>query len=367
MSNEDETEDFLNTYRPLMNYEQFKHNINGKIKSIFLVDMTKEIDLYFSQLVQRWIEKYTLEGKKIWIIVNKKWYSAWFICKDCWTVPQCDHCSVSISYHKGDNWEEFWLCHICKKQYNLPSKCEKCWSANIKWFWIWTQKVAEYIKSNYWLESLVIESEKVNSPNKIKKTVEQVPDYKIFIWTSLLSTPIKDFELDLIIFLNADMWLNIPDYTSQEVNFNLLYDTFNHHSTSNFVVQSFNINQYSIRSACKLDKSEFLSFDNEFRKANNYPPFTDLCIILYKNEIEQRLFNSVDKLYKELLFLREKYDMKDLEIYSTPPLIYKKFGKYRYNIILKWKNLRDFMDVVFSKLSLASRWFKIDWQAESIV
>jgi hypothetical protein len=56
---------------------------------------------------------------------------------------------------------------------------------------------------------------------------------------------------------------------------------------------------------------------------------------LYKNEIEERLFNKVDKLYKELLYLKEKYMMNDLEIYSTPPLIYKIFGKYRYNIILK--------------------------------
>jgi hypothetical protein len=33
--------------------------------------------------------------------------------------------------------------------------------------------------------------------------------------------------------------------------------------------------------------------------------------------------------------------MNDLEIYSTPPLIYKMFGKYRYNIILKWKEVRN--------------------------
>lgn len=329
--------------------------------------MTKEIDLYFSQLVNRGLAKYIAEKKKIWIIVNKKWYSAWFICRDCGHVPQCDQCSIPISYHKTEHGESFWICHICKKQYNVPSNCEKCNSINIKWFWIWTQKVAEVIKAEYWLDALVIESEKVNSPAKIQRVKDKVSDYQIFIGTSLLSTPIKDFELDLIIFLNADMWLNIPDYTSQEANFNLLYDTFTNHSTCNFIVQSFNINQYSIRSACKLSKSEFLEYDNKFRKDNKYPPFTDLCIVLYKNEIEQRLFNSVDKLYKELLFLREKYWFEWLEVYSTPPLVYKKFWKYRYNIILKWDNLRSFMDVVFSRLSLASRGFKIDWQAESIV
>jgi hypothetical protein len=59
--------------------------------------------------------------------------------------------------------------------------------------------------------------------------------------------------------------------------------------------------------------------------------------------------------------------MNDLEIYSTPPLIYKMFGKYRYNIILKWKEVRNFMDVVYTKLNLNAKWFKINWDADSIV
>jgi len=57
--------------------------------------------------------------------------------------------------------------------------------------------------------------------------------------------------------------------------------------------------------------------------------------LLYKNEIEEKLFNKIDKIHKELLYLKEKYKMNELEIYSTPPIIYKIFGKYRYNIILK--------------------------------
>lgn len=104
-----------------------------------------------------------------------------------------------------------------------------------------------------------------------------------------------------------------------------------------------------------------------FRKESHYPPFADLCVILYKNEIEERMFSKVDALYKELLYLKEKYQMLGLEIYSTPPLIYKMFGKYRYNIILKGKDLKNFMDIAYTKLKMASKGFKIDRDAESIV
>jgi primosomal protein N' (replication factor Y) len=132
-------------------------------------------------------------------------------------------------------------------------------------------------------------------------------------------------------------------------------------------VQTFNTDHYSIRNACKLDEEGFYREEYAFREKYHYPPYADLCIILYKNEIEERVFNKIDTLYKDLLYLAQKYQMQALEIYSTPPLIYKMFGKYRYNIILKGKEVRNFMDVVYTKLNLNAKGFKVHWEADSIV
>jgi len=107
--------------------------------------------------------------------------------------------------------------------------------------------------------------------------------------------------------LNADFGLNIPDYTSAEKNFYFLYEAFMKHQTKHFIVQSFNPDHYSIRNACKLDKKSFYEVDNKFRTENNYPPFAELCVILYKNDIEETMFTKVDTLHKELLYLKEKY------------------------------------------------------------
>lgn len=357
-----------------MNYELFKHDKDWLKKNIFLVNMTKELDHNFSQLMLKWLSKYIKEKKKIWIIMNKKWYSNGIICKDCGYIPQCKKCSVSINYYKMPSWEMAWICHICKSQYNFPSKCWKCWSSKIKDFWIWTQKLAEIIKNEYWITSTIIESETANSPNKIKKILAQISNSKfpinqsqVIIWTSLLCQPIKNYTFDLIIFLNADLWLSTPDYNSAEKNFYFIYEALTKHNCQNFIIQTFNPDHHSIRQACKLDKDWFYEIENQFRKDNDYPPFKEICIILYKNEIEERLFNKVDKLYKELLYLKEKYEIKDIEIYSTPPLIYKIFGKYRYNIIIKWSEVKNFMDIVYTKLKLNQNWFKINRQAKSIV
>ena len=352
-----------------MNYELFNH----WDKKIFLVDMKKELNKNFSELFDKWIRKYLAQKKRIGILINKKGFDSWIICHHCGHVPQCDRCSIAINYHLLPNWDKIWICHICKKQYLYPKTCEQCWNDEIKEYGLGTQKLAQILKEEYWAESLIIESETVNSKNKIEKFVNQLNEfsakgiYPICIWTSLLTTPIKNRPFDLLIFIDADIGLNIPDYNANEKNFYFLYEAFSKHSTKNFIVQTLNPEQYSIRCACRLNKEEFFSIENEFRKSNNYPPFWEMCLILYKDEIEEKLFNKVDQLYKELLYLQEKYQMKDMEIFTTPPLIYKVFWKYRYNIILKWKGVRNFMDIVYTKLSLNRKGFKINWMPETMV
>lgn len=346
-----------------MNYELFEHNN----KSIYLVDMRREENNFFSELFLKWFKKYLKQWKKIWIIVNKKWYSSGVMCQDCWYIPKCEKCDVPIAYHLDVHGKYFGICHICKAQYSDFVNCPKCDSPNLKMYGLWTQKVSELLKEQFWINSLIIESEKVNSEKEVKDISQIIKNYQVVIGTSLLSVPSKDIIFDMLVFLNADIWLNIPDYQSNYRNFILLYETFTKHINSQiFIVQSFNPENYSIRNACSLNIEEFKKQELKYRKDFDYPPYTDLCILLYKHEIEASLFTKVNKLYQELLFLQEKYK-KDIEIYSTPPLIYKMYGKYRYNIILKWKDLREFMDIVYTRLDINKRWFKIDRKAESIV
>jgi primosomal protein N' (replication factor Y) len=232
--------------------------------------------------------------------------------------------------------ESIGLCHICKTQYNLPTACPECKSLQIKEFGLGIQKLSQYIEENFKIKPSIVDSEQARSSNKIARLQAEFGQQQVFLGTSLLSTPPAGVKIDLLVFLQADFGLNIPDYTANENNFHFLYDAFTNYQETNFIVQTFNPDHYSIRSACKMNPDLFWETENIFRVEHNYPPAGDLCILLYKNEIEASLFTKVDSLYKELLYLQQKYKLEnELEIYSTPPLIYKMYGKYRYHIILK--------------------------------
>lgn len=344
-----------------------------KQKNFFIVDMKKEKNKIFSELALKWLKKYLKKNSnKILIFTKKINYSSGIICEDCWYTPYCKNCDIPIARHKNQNWIMYWLCHICKTQYNRPSKCPKCWSYNFKYLWIWWEKIKEFLIQQFWLkdeEIHVISSEKINSPNKINKFLKSIKQTKILITTSILSSWFKIIEnnIPFIIIQNADVWLNLPDFQVNYRNFLYLFEIFTNFSTTNFIIQTFNPDNYSLKYATNLDFNWFKHRELNFRKQSNYPPFTQMAVILYKDEIEEKLFNKVNKLYKELLYLKEKYFFEDLEIYPTPPLIYKMFGKYRYNIILKSKNLKDFLEIAFEKLKIYEKWFKIDRMPNELI
>lgn len=138
---------------------------------------------------------------------------------------------------------------------------------------------------------------------------------------------------DLVVVFNADGSLHIPDYKSHEKTFTTLMSIIDSYS-GNIIVQSYHTDSVAIRAACSGDISLFRKEEDEFRRAHDYPPYSEIALLLYKNEVEQKTFSTVNKLYQELLFLSEKSG-KEFEIYATPPLVYKMHDKFRYNIVLK--------------------------------
>ncbi len=338
-----------------MNYT----HIQKKGKNIFVIDMKKEKDKFFSQLVFKWIQKYLKQNKKILILANKKGYSSGLICQDCWFIPRCKKCDVSISYHKDQAGNFFGLCHICKAHYEYPLTCPNCWWANLKFFGSWTQQIQEFLQDKFNIPALIIESQQANSPKKIQKIKDQLPSYQIVIATSLLTFPPSNRKPDLVIVFNADVGLNVPDFNANYNNFLFLYETIQNYSPNAFLIQTFNPDAYSIKYATNIDFEWFKKQELTYRKQFSYPPFAQLAVLLYKNEIEEKLFNKVNKIYQDLEYLNEKLDF-GLEIFPTPPLVYKMFGKYRYNIILKGKNVEEFLHQVKKHINFQKEGFQVD-------
>ncbi len=339
----------------------------SKGKKIAIVDLKKEKNKNFSELTMKTIKKYNKLGKKILFLINKKGYSTGVICNDCGSIPKCKNCDIPIAHYiVWDKKKEIGMCPICKTIYDNTLVCDNCGGVNKKNYGLGIQKIKEIMKKELDMDVLDIDASTINSVNKIKKTKELMKNYNAIISTSILSQPCKEFSADLVIFLNADIWLNIPDYNSQEKVFINLYETITKQKCSNFIIQTYSPDNFLFNKIGQLDLDGFWKKELEWRKLLSYPPYGEMAIIMYKSEIEESLYNKVNKLYSELSYLNEKAG-NNINIYTTPPLVYKMFGKYHYNIILKWPNLKGFLDEAQKKLKITSKHFQIDRMPYSIV
>ena len=343
-------------------------------KKIFVIDMRTAPWYPFSELAEKWLAKYVKQGKKIAILVNKKGYATGTVCQECGHIPRCEQCDVAIAVHQNKQKDYFGICHICKTQYSVDAHCPQCQWVDTRTYGVWAQQIKARIEQSYKTQNanqkpkiVVVESSKVNSPNKLKNITEELKTAQAVIGTSLLVQPVADVRFDLVIVVNADLWLNIPDMQANRNHFLFLYELFSKHEAPTFLIQTYNPEQHSLVHACNLDIEAMKKHELHYRKTHNYPPYTQMCVLLYKHEIEERLYTTTNKLYQELLFLKERYQIEDLEIYATPPLVYKTYGKYRYNIILKSSQLREFMDIAYSKLKIYTRGFKIDREPQHIL
>jgi primosomal protein N' (replication factor Y) len=135
--------------------------------------------------------------------------------------------------------------------------------------------------------------------------------------------------------LDADRGLFSPDYQASRKTFLLLYQMVQQYQSIPILIQSFKPEHQAIVQACNKNIQKMKTMESQRREQYAYPPFAQMCVLHYKHEIEHRTVSSTTKLYQELEYLKQSYEYTSLEIRPTPPSIFKKFGKYRYTIVLK--------------------------------
>ncbi len=344
------------------------HTTHPSGKTITIVDMRSEKkETLFCEKLEMKLSEAFQQGKRVLIMWSKANFSSGMICTDCGTIPQCNHCSIPVWRHKDTHGQVFGLCHLCKTYYPAQGVCSTCkWHA-FQTYGYGLQFLAEQIKKLWGIDSLIVDRTVANSLPKIEKLMEQLQWARCILSTSLLTQPPANLPLDLVIVTHADTWLQSPDLYASRRNYCFLSELCSKYTCPELWLHTYNHEQPSIQYAVQGNHTAMLEHEDAYRKRFFYPPYSDLCVLLYKHEIENRVYTTVNKLYQELLFLKSSYQQDNLEIYSTPPLIYKAFGKFRYHIVLKGENLRPFLDIAYSKLKIHSRGFKVDWEPQNLI
>ena len=336
--------------------------------SVFIVDMRGQYAI-FSELAERGIEKFINQWKNIAVVVQRTWYASWLVCLECWTIPQCDNCDIAVAWHTHPTNPEsmLGLCHICKREYKRTWTCDKCSSSELQTYGVWAQQVEEKLWQLWVQNCVTLHWSSVWSLPKSAKLQEQLTTTQCVIWTASHIQWLTSRTPDLIIWQQADSALHSPDFQSAWQTYIALSSMNRTFSDATHIYQCFNPQHYAVINAAAWKEQKMRDDELAYRKPLLYPPFGQLCVLQYKHEIEASMFTKVNTLYQDLLYAQKQYEFDAIKIYTTPPSVYKMYGKYRYSIIMKWKNLREFLDIVYSKLRIQEQGFSVDWEPEHLV
>src|SRR5699024_10422822 len=109
---------------------------------VITVDMRRELHAgnrtMFSRLLMEKIRDCIAKGEQIVLLLNRRGYSTFIMCRDCGHVKECPHCDIALTYHKNSHLLK---CHYCSYEEEVPNVCPECSSDLIRYFGTGTQRM----------------------------------------------------------------------------------------------------------------------------------------------------------------------------------------------------------------------------------
>ncbi|EHL2686753.1 primosomal protein N', partial [Listeria monocytogenes] len=103
-------------------------------------ELRKENRTEFSTELLEKIKDRIAKKEQTVLMLNRRGYSSFVMCRDCGYVVECPNCDISLTYHQSSNQMK---CHYCGHEERVPQKCPSCEGEHIRYFGTGTQKVEE--------------------------------------------------------------------------------------------------------------------------------------------------------------------------------------------------------------------------------
>ncbi|SHF50313.1 primosomal protein N' [Ornithinibacillus halophilus] len=320
-----------------------KRTNNKAMPEVEIVDMRKELHAgnrtMFSRVLKDKIEQAIERGEQIVLLLNRRGYSTFVMCRDCGHVTECPHCDIALTYHKNSNQLK---CHYCSYEENMPLLCPSCESDLIRYFGTGTQRVEEALTQVIPQATVIrMDVDTTRRKGSHEKLLKQFGEKKadILLGTQMIAKGLDFENVTLVGVLTADSMLHLPDFRSSEKTFQLLTQVSGragrHELSGEVIVQTYTPDHYSIELASQYDYHQFFQQEMKMRRAFQYPPYVFLTLITVSHPNHVKVVQVTQKIVQ---FLLNQVQEGTTVLGPTPSPITRVKDRYRYQCMVKYKN-----------------------------
>ena len=317
-----------------------------------VVDMREELmngnKSIFSDTLRNEIQNKLFKKEQVILFLNRRGYSRFVSCRQCGYVIKCDNCDIPYTYHAYD---DKLVCHYCGSTIDMVNKCPSCNSKYIKQFGIGTEKVETYVKKEFpqarILRMDLDTTSKKNSYDSILGKFRN-GDADILIGTQMVAKGHDFPNVTLVGVLAADLSLYMSDFRASERTFQLLTQVIGRAGRSNLkgtaIIQSYTPEHYSIITSKDQDYTSFYEAEIKYRQMMNYPPFSNLLVLLIQSTNEKELIKRSFELKDDICLVSPRFSLE--VIGPSAANISKINNNYRRVIMIKGKRYEDLMQFI---------------------
>jgi primosomal protein N' (replication factor Y) len=253
---------------------------------VHVVDMTGEVlkanqMVAFSRMLSEKLKIRYEQGEQSIVFLNRRGYSKRLLCPDCGFVAFCDHCSVSMTFHRADGQLR---CHMCGLEKEAPTRCPSCNSVKIRWRGVGTQRVEEAL-----LELLPsarvmrMDADVMGRKNLYRKILGDFRrgQIDVLVGTQMIAKGLDFPNVTLVGIIDADLSMHQQDFRASERTFQLLVQVAGRAGRGDLagevVVQTFDPSAAPIQYSRRAEIDHFIDDELSLREQFGYPPFR--CLI----------------------------------------------------------------------------------------
>lgn len=324
-----------------------KRVANRPLPQVMVVDMRDELARgnyrVISDAMLALLEKTLSAKQQAIILLNRRGFSTFVMCRKCGYVVKCNTCDVPMVYHKQASQLK---CHYCDAEKPIPVTCPSCGSKYIKFFGTGTEKVEEQLHELLPAARIIrLDQDTTNRKNSGDHIIESFRrhEYDILLGTQMVAKGHDFANVRAVGILSADSLLNLPAYWAGERTFQLLTQAAGRAGRGiipgEVIMQTYAPEHYVIQYAKAQDYPSFYQQEIEFREAFLYPPFHHLIKIMITDEEENALWQKGTAIAKALQSWNTDH-ASTVEITDPYVDIIKKIrNKYRIIILIKGKDV----------------------------
>ncbi len=115
-------------------------NQAATLPTIDVVDMRQEVEngnvSSFSMSLQEKLQERLEKNEQSVLLLNRRGYSSFVMCRDCGYVLPCPNCDISLTLHMDSKTMK---CHYCGHEERIPYRCPNCGQDKIRYYGTGTQ------------------------------------------------------------------------------------------------------------------------------------------------------------------------------------------------------------------------------------